>query len=108
MEKTVKAAKGREWIVALVAAAVLVHNVGYIWVKKQRQFRERAQATEELIQVARQTPGTIWVQCFPQPDSIAEAAMYVALDRIPANLVFTAQDAARAKAAAVFCYRRLH
>ncbi len=106
-EQAIRAAKNREWMVAAVMLVVLAHNVGYIWIKKQRQFRERAEATEELIQVARQTEGTIWVQCFPQPDSIAEAAMYVALDRIPSRLVFSAEDAARTSPAAVFCFRRI-
>jgi hypothetical protein len=35
------------WLVAAVILAVVAHNVGYIWIKKQRQFRERAEPTEE-------------------------------------------------------------
>ena len=92
---------------AAVAAVMLVmvaHNVGYIWIKKQRQFRERAEPFEELIQAARQTDGPLWVQCFPRHPSIAEPAIFVALDRYPSNLLFTPEQAAAHKPAATFCY----
>ncbi len=92
--------------IALVMLAVVAHNVGYIWVKKQRQFRERAEPFEELIQAARQTDGTLWVQCFPRHPSIAEAAIFVALDRYPSHLVFTPEQAAEHRPAATFCYHR--
>lgn len=95
----------RPWIAAVVMFAVVAHNIGYIWVKKQRQFRERAEPTEALIRFARQTDGPIYVQCFPRHPSIAEAAIYVALDRYPSNLLFTPEQAAERKASATFCYR---
>ncbi len=98
----------RSWIAAALLLIVLAHNAGYIWVKKQRQFRERAEPFEELIQVARDTPNRddapIYVRCFPRHRSIAEAAIYVALDRYPSNLVFNETELAGRKPAAVFCY----
>jgi hypothetical protein len=97
---------GRQWVTGALLLALVGHNVGYIWIKKQRQFRERAEPTEELIQVARQTDGPIWVQCFPRHPSIAEAAIYVALDRYPSNLLFTPEQAAERKPAATFCYKQ--
>jgi hypothetical protein len=97
--------KAQAWLTAIVMLAMIAHNVGYIWIKKQRQFRDRAEPFEELIQAARQTDGTLWVQCFPRHPSIAEAAIFVALDRYPSNLVFTPEQAAERKPAATFCYR---
>jgi hypothetical protein len=95
------------WIAAMVMFVVVAHNAGYIWVKKQRQFRERAEPFEELIQAARQTDGPLWVQCFPRHPSIAEAAIYVALNRYPSNLLFTPEQVAEHKPAATFCYQQL-
>jgi len=91
---------------AVVMLVMVAHNVGYIWIKKQRQFRERAEPFEALIQAARQTDGPLWVQCFPRHPSIAEAAIFVALDRYPSNLLFTPEQAAAHKPAATFCYER--
>jgi hypothetical protein len=63
---------------------------------------------EELIQAARETDGPLWVQCFPRHPSIAEAAIFVALDRYPSNLLFTPEQAAQHKPAATFCYGRVN
>jgi hypothetical protein len=46
------------------------------------------------------------MQCFPRHPVIAEAAIYVALDRYPSNLVFTPEQAAERKPSATFCYGR--
>jgi hypothetical protein len=94
----------RPSLAVIVMLAMIAHNVGYIWIKKQRQFRERAEPFEELIQAARQTNGPLWVQCFPRHPSIAEAAIFVALDRYPSNLIFDPAEAAVRKPAATFCY----
>lgn len=95
----------QEVITAAVVLAVLGHNVGYIWFKKQRQFRQRAEPTEELIRLARQTDGPILVECFPRHPWIAETTIYVALDRVPSNLFFSESQLAGRKPAAIFCYR---
>ena len=53
----------RRALLALLAAAVVVHNAGYIWTRKQRQFQERARMTTELVDLARRTslaPGFIF------------------------------------------------
>jgi len=104
MVRLLEITSARPWLAALVMLAMIAHNVGYIWIKKQRQFRERAEPFEELIQAARQTDGTLWVQCFPRHPSIAEAAIFVALDRYPSNLIFTPEQAAERKPVATFCY----
>jgi hypothetical protein len=92
-------------IVAAVMLVVVGHNVGYIWFKKQRQFLQRAEPSEELIRLARQTNGPILVECYPRHPYIAETTIYVALDRVPSNLFFSEAQLDGRKPAATFCYR---
>lgn len=77
---------------ALVATAVLVvllHNVGYIWTRKQQQFVERAQPTEVLISLAKRTEGPITVECFPFPKAVAKSAVRLGASGNPDRLRFT-------------------
>ncbi len=115
MERVGELTPGRAWVTALVMFAVVAHNAGYIWTKKQRQFRERGEATEKaLIRIARQTDGPLWVQCFPRHPSIAEAAIWVALERYPSNLVFwvrlrrLSNKPRGHKPSATFCFTEVH
>lgn len=94
---------GRRWLAA-VMALVVAHNVGYLWLKKRPQFLARAAPTEQLIALARRTPGPIWVQCFPGIDYSAEEAVQVAAGYAPGNLVWTREEAERRHATAVFCF----
>jgi hypothetical protein len=101
----------RKWplrprVVAAVVTLMLLHNVAYLWTKKRAQFLERAAPTEQLIALARRTPGSIWVRCFPQPPLVAEEAVRLAAKRSPAGLVWNQAEAA-AHSATVFCYREL-
>ncbi len=89
---------------AAVMALVVAHNVGYLWLKKRPQFLARAAPTEQLIALARRTPGPIWVQCFPGIDYSAEEAVQVAAGYAPGNLVWTREEAERRHATAVFCF----
>jgi hypothetical protein len=98
-------AGSRRGVVAAVAAVVLLHNVGYLWTKKRSQFLERAAPTEQLIALARRTPGPIWVQCFPRNRFIAEEAAHMGAGYAPSDLIWDEDEAARRKATAVFCYR---
>ena len=95
---------GRRRLLAAVAALVLLHNVGYLWTKKRSQFLERAAPTEQLIALARRTPGPIWVRCFPRNNFIAEEAVHLAAGYAPSNLVWNEAEAVRRQATAVFCY----
>lgn len=114
------ASAGLAWIVAagiqgvaaahrralpLVCAALLLHNVGYLWVKKRRQYLERAEPTQELIALARRTNGPIYVKCFPRPRPIAEEAVHLGAGK-PATAVIWDNTEAQARGAAVtFCYQ---
>ena len=90
-------------LLAAAAALMLVHNVGYISIKKRAQFLERAAPTEQLIAMARSTSQPIWVRCFPRAGWIAEEAVRFAASRQPSGLVWSEAEA-RARDAADFCY----
>jgi hypothetical protein len=96
----------RRSAVAALAAVMLVHNVGTLWTRKRAQFIQRAEPTERLIDLARSTPGPIWVQCFPRTDWIAKEAVRLGAGRSPeTDLVWTEAEAREKGAAAVFCHR---
>uniref|UniRef100_Q01NG2 Glycosyltransferase RgtA/B/C/D-like domain-containing protein n=1 Tax=Solibacter usitatus (strain Ellin6076) TaxID=234267 RepID=Q01NG2_SOLUE len=95
----------REVAVGLLAL-VVIQNTVILWTKKRAQFVERAAPTSELIEVARSTPGAIWVRCFPLPPVDAEEAVRLGAGRRPADLVWDEQ-AARVRGAAAFCYREI-
>jgi hypothetical protein len=90
---------------ALVAAVVLAHNLGVLWIRKRAQFLERAAPTERLIALARTTAGPIWVQCFPRTDWIAKEAVHLATGRPASDLVWSESEARERGAAAVFCHK---
>jgi len=87
-----------------VALVMLLSNAGYLWTRKRAQFLARAEPTEQLIKLARQTEGPIWVQCFPRVPYIAQEAVHMAAGRSPSTLIWTRSEAERRQPAAVFCY----
>lgn len=74
---------------ALVLAAVL-HNCGYVWVKKRAQFQERAAPTEALVALARETRGAIHIRCFPYNFQLASLAVEMTVED-PPRLVWEAR-----------------
>lgn len=98
-------AASRRRAIPLLCAVLLLHNIGYLWIKKRRQYGERAEPTQELIALARRTPGPIFVQCFPRPRPIAEEAVHLGAGK-PATDVIWSEDEARARGvSASFCYQ---
>lgn len=71
----------RRVVLAGVAAAIVAHNVGYLWIKKLGQYQERARATEELIQFSRRSSGPVRVRCFPYGSDIVFYAMEIVENR---------------------------
>jgi hypothetical protein len=61
--------------VVVVFAIVALVNVGILWTKKRRQFIERAEPTNALVEAARLADGAIHLSCFPYPFVIAQAAV---------------------------------
>ena len=118
--QTYLASAGVAWIVAagvqhvatahrralpLVCAALLLHNVGYLWIKKRRQYLERAEPTQELIALARRTNGPIYIKCFPRPRPIAEEAVHLGAGKPATDVIWDAWEAEARNAAATFCYQ---
>ncbi len=87
----------RRAAVLALCGLLLIHNVGYLWVKKRSQFLERAAPTEALIAFAREHPGPIYVRCFPRQQIIAECAVRLMTG---SEVVWTPQEGA-----AVFCWQ---
>jgi hypothetical protein len=91
-------------IAALLAVAALAHNVGYLWIRKRAQFITRAQPTEQLIRMARETGGPIWVECFPLAPITAEAALRLDVGLPPDQIIWNQSEAEARKPKSVFCY----
>lgn len=72
---------GRRWVFGALAAIVIIHNCGYIWTRKHRQFAERAAPTERLIEYGRTVKGPVPVRCFPYPMVLAELALDIQLGK---------------------------
>jgi hypothetical protein len=77
------------WALPALALLCVAHHTGYIWTKKRTQFLERAAATEQLVQVASETEGLIYVTCFPYGHEVAEQTLIIRLRQSPSRLVFT-------------------
>ncbi len=96
------AGRGRA-LTAAVCTLALAYNLGYLWIKKRRQFLERAQPTEQLIAFARRSGGPIYIACFPRPRIIAEDAVRLAVGED--RTVIWDAGAARERGVKAFCYR---
>jgi hypothetical protein len=77
----------RRWMTA-IAAAVIVHNCGYLWFYKQGQFLERAMPTVALIETLKSSDGQIVVECFPYAKTLAEQAARIAAGTSERRLIF--------------------
>ena len=95
----------RKRLAVAVLLVLVIHNCGYLWTRKRRQFVERAAPTEQLIRLAKTTNRPIWVRCFPRVNYIAEEAVHVAASRPPSDVIWTAAEAARRQPVAEFCYQ---
>lgn len=92
------------WLAYSVLVVILVHNVGYLWLKKRPQYLERADPTEQLVKVMQQTSGPIYVECFPRDKIVAESAAEMRLGRSADSLVWTSEEAAAFSGIKSFCY----
>jgi len=77
--------------------------VGYLWFRKRAQFIARAQPTEQLIRMAREAGGPIWVQCFPLAPITAEAALRLGAGLAPDEIIQSQAEAEARKPKSVFC-----
>jgi hypothetical protein len=83
-----------------LAALMLLHNVGYLWVKKYDQYQRRAAATENLITFSERIEGPITVKCFPYAPELAAITLEVSTGRPKSDVTYN-PDAPNAYG--VFC-----
>ena len=69
-----QAGKRRGWVAA-ITLLIVVHQCGYLWIRKQRQYIERAEPTEILVQSLRDRQGLVDVYCFPYASQAADLAV---------------------------------
>jgi hypothetical protein len=76
------------WRMTALVLVVVLHNCGYLWIYKQKQYLERAMPTVELVNVLRSTTTPVLVECFPYSKSIALQAATIAARTNPDRLLF--------------------
>ena len=60
-------------IVLLLAAMILMTNVGILWRKKAEQYQTRALPTDILVNAVRHAAGPVHMRCFPYIPLVAES-----------------------------------
>ncbi len=78
--------RGLRWAPATIAAVIVLHNAGYVWTKKQAQYRQRAEPIQAVIRAARSTNGPVYLRDFPYPFPAAVAAVVIEAGK-PADAV---------------------
>ncbi len=106
--RTLAISSNRKWVTPLIAAAAILHQSGYLWTVKHRQYAQRAAPTEELVRVGSEGPERIYVKCFPYTLQLAELAVELRLERSPGSFLVTGAQAARHPEAIDFCNDVVH
>jgi hypothetical protein len=91
------------WLIPLTACLILVHQCGYLWTVKHRQYSQRAEPTEELIRAARTAGPEIHAKCFPYGTVIADLALQLRHGQPTRPVLLVGPDAARHPNAIDFC-----
>ena len=91
------------WVVPVAVCLVIVHQIGYLWTVKHRQYSERARPTEHLISVAARTGKEIHAKCFPFAPVLADLALQLRLAKDARPVFQLGPVAARHPDAIDFC-----
>jgi hypothetical protein len=81
--------RSQRWLLAALVVGIVVQNTGYLWTKKRQQFLARAEVTEGLLRIARETTGPIYVQCLPYAKDVANKAIEIVLSQPATRLVWS-------------------
>jgi hypothetical protein len=93
----------RSWAPVALAALIVLHNCGYLWIWKQHQYELRAAPTERLVELGRSTRGPIFVKCFPYGAELAVLALQQETGRSREDVIL---DASHSRPGMVeFCYQ---
>lgn len=87
---------------------MVIHQSGYLWTVKQRQYRERAEPTEKLVRIGSSSDGTIYAKCFPYAPIVGELALRYRLDGGSRPTLITGPLAASHPLAIDFCTAAAH
>jgi hypothetical protein len=93
----------RRWLVPAAAAALILHQSVYLWTYKHHQYAQRAEPTERLVRVGRQSRGPIYAKCFPYSFYIAEYALKYRLEDAARPAFIIGPEAERQPGAIDFC-----
>ena len=96
--------RNQVWLVPVAVCLVVLHQVGYLWTVKHRQYSERARPTEDLITCCRQDRQRDSRQVLPIHARLWRISLCNSgWARMPARLSFSARSAARHPDAIDFC-----
>ncbi len=89
------------WLAPALSAALVIHQCGYLWLRKSTQYANRAEPTEQVIRMGAQSARPIHAKCFPYSPSVADAALLLTSPHRPVFLIGT--DAAKHAESIDFC-----
>ena len=86
-----------------MATIIVVHQFVYLWTVLHRRYTFRAEPTEQLLKVARETARPIYANCFPYSTVIAQYAIQIGIDGSSKPGFEVGPDAAKHADARDFC-----
>ncbi|MEO8598099.1 MAG: hypothetical protein ABI759_32565 [Candidatus Solibacter sp.] len=72
---TLREQAGQRRVLAAITLLIFAHQCSYLWIRKQRQYIERAEPTELLVRNLRDRQGLVDVYCFPYAAEAADLAV---------------------------------
>ena len=97
------AISNRRWLIPALATIIVVHQFVYLWTVLHRRYTFRAEPTEQLLKVARETTQSIHASCFPYSAVIAQYAIQIGTERSSKPEFELSPEAAKHPDARDFC-----
>jgi multidrug transporter EmrE-like cation transporter len=97
------AISNRRWLILAMATIIVVHQCVYLWTVLHRRYTFRAEPTEQLLKVARETTRPIYANCFPYSTVIAQYAIQIGTEGSSKPGFEVGPDAAKHADARDFC-----
>ena len=77
----------RPAVIGLALAAVLIHNLGYLWTKKFDQYQRRVEPTEHFLRYAETRSGPVRITCAPYGVDVYRQAAAIRLGWPPQQVL---------------------